>query len=153
MANLNVSVVVGRLTADPEIKHLSSGSTKGLVRVACSSSWTGKDGSERKEVLYLDVEVWDRTAENCANYLKKGSEVAVSGRLVTEEWTDKETGKKRSKIIMKADKVDFIGPKPASSEPSAPARSSGGNSPANRAAAPAEDLVDSNDPDDDDIPF
>src|SRR5262249_36426859 len=71
-------------------------------------SWTGRDGERREETLFIDVTVWDRQAENCCQYLRKGSPVHVEGYLKTDTWDDKTTGEKRSKVRVQAERVQFL---------------------------------------------
>ena len=68
----------------------------------------GKDGERREETLYIDVTVWDRQAENCCQYLRKGSGVHVEGHLKMDTWDDKTTGETRSKIKVLAERVQFL---------------------------------------------
>jgi single-strand DNA-binding protein len=76
--------------------------------MATTRSWTGRDGERREETLFVDVTVWDRQAENCCQYLRKGSAVHVEGSLRVDTWEDKNTGEKRSKIRVHADRVQFL---------------------------------------------
>ena len=79
MADLNRVFLMGRLTFDPELRYTPSGSAVTDLRMATSRAWTGKDGDRKEETLYIDVTVWDRQAENCCQYLKKGSGIHVEG--------------------------------------------------------------------------
>lgn len=108
MADLNKVFLMGRLTADPELRYTPSGSAVTDLRLATSRSWTGKDGERREETLFIDVTVWDRQAENCCQYLKKGRSVHVEGSLKMESWDDKNTGEKRSKVKVQAERVQFL---------------------------------------------
>jgi single-strand DNA-binding protein len=76
--------------------------------LALNRSYTGKDGERRDEVVYIDVTVWDRQAETCCQYLKKGRAVHVEGYLKMDSWDDKTTGEKRSKLKVQADRVQFL---------------------------------------------
>jgi single-strand DNA-binding protein len=76
--------------------------------VATSRSWTGKDGQPQKDTVYVDVTVWNRQAENCCQYLKKGRAVHVEGFLKMDTWDDKATGEKRSKLKVEAERVQFL---------------------------------------------
>ena len=76
--------------------------------MATSRSWTGRDGERREETLFIDVTVWDRQAETCCQYLRKGSSIHVEGYLRVDSWDDKTTGEKRSKIRVQADRVQFL---------------------------------------------
>jgi len=108
MADLNKVFLMGRLTFDPELRYTPSGTAVTDLRMATSRSWSGKDGEDRKETLFIDVTVWDRQAENCCHYLKKGSQVHIEGALKMDTWDDKTTGEKRSKIKVLADRVQFL---------------------------------------------
>lgn len=96
--------VSGRLAADPELKFTQSG--KAVTRIRVVASDRVKDGNDWKDgdTLWISVTCWDRLAENVAESTKKGDLVIVTGRLLTEEWTDRE-GNKRSAITMKAEAV------------------------------------------------
>jgi single-strand DNA-binding protein len=108
MAALNKVFLMGNLTFDPELRYTPSGSTVTDLRMATSRIWTGKDGERKEETLFIDVTVWDRQAENCCQYLRKGSGIHVEGSLKMDTWDDKTTGEKRSKIKVHADRVQFL---------------------------------------------
>ncbi len=108
MADLNKVFLMGRLTFDPELRHIPSGTAVTELRLATSRSWMGRDGERKEETLFIDVTVWDRQAETCCQYLKKGSGVHVEGSLKMEQWDDKTTGEKRSKIKVQAERVQFL---------------------------------------------
>ncbi len=108
MPDLNKVFLMGRLTFDPELRRTPSGTAVTELRMATNRSWAGRDGERREEVLYIDVTVWDRQAENCCQYLRKGSAVHVEGSLRMDTWDDKTTGEKRSKIRVHADRVQFL---------------------------------------------
>src|SRR4051812_15980333 len=108
MADLNRVFLMGRLTFDPELRRTPSGTAVAELRMATSRSWLGKDGERKEETLFIDVTVWDRQAENCCQYLKKGSSIHVEGSLKMDNWDDKTTGEKRSKIKVQAERVQFL---------------------------------------------
>ncbi len=103
MANLNKVYLMGRLTFDPELRRTPSGTAVAELRMATSRTWSGRDGERREETLFIDVTVWDRQAENCCQFLRKGSAIHVEGSLKMDTWDDKTTGEKRSKIKVQAD--------------------------------------------------
>ncbi len=76
--------------------------------MATTCAWQGRDGDRREETLFIDVTVWERQAENCCQYLRKGSSVHVEGSLRMDSWEDKTTGEKRSKIRVNAERVQFL---------------------------------------------
>ena len=98
MADLNKVFLMGNLTFDPELRRTPSGTAVSELRMVTSRSWTSRDGERREEKLFIDVTVWDRQAENCCQYLRKGSPIHVEGSLKMDTWDDKSTGEKRSKI-------------------------------------------------------
>ena len=101
----NYSTVTGNLTADPELKYFDSGSVKTTFSVACTRTWKGADGEKQEQTSFIDVTAWRFLAEDAARALTKGSRVSVSGRIEQQSWDDKETGTKRSKIIIVADEI------------------------------------------------
>lgn len=111
MPDLNKTMLMGRLTADPELRRISSGTAVTELRMATSRSWK-KDDEWQKETLYIDVVVWGAQAERCCDQLRKGSSVFVEGYLKMDTWDDKNTGEKRSKIRVQADRVQFLDGKP-----------------------------------------
>jgi len=108
MADLNKVFLMGRLTFDPELRRTAGGTAVTELRLATTRSWAGRDGERREETLFIGVTVWDRQAENCCQFLRKGSSVHVEGSLKMDTWDDKNTGEKRSKILVHADRVQFL---------------------------------------------
>ncbi|WP_165232372.1 single-stranded DNA-binding protein [Aquisphaera insulae] len=108
MADLNKVFLMGRLTFDPELRRTPGGTAVAELRMATSRGWTDREGSRREETLFIDVTVWDRAAENCCQYLRKGSQIHVEGSLKMDTWEDKTTGQKREKIRVHADRVQFL---------------------------------------------
>ena len=108
MASVNKVFLLGNLTRDPELRYTPGGSAVTDLPLALNRIYTTKDGERREEVTYVDVTVWERQAENCCQYLKKGQPVHVEGSLRMESWEDKTTGEKRSKVKILADQVQFL---------------------------------------------
>ncbi|GAC1475439.1 MAG: hypothetical protein NVSMB9_27970 [Isosphaeraceae bacterium] len=108
MADLNKVFLMGRLTFDPELRRIPSGTAVTELRLATSRGWTSRDGERKEETLFIDVTVWDRQAETCCQYLKKGSGIHVEGSLKMDTWDDKTTGEKRSKVKVQAERVQFL---------------------------------------------
>ena len=108
MAQLNKVFLMGNLTRDPELRRLPSGTAVTELGLALNRSYMGKDGEKREEVVFVDVTVWDRQAETCCQYLKKGRAIHVEGYLKMDSWEDKATGEKRSKLKVQADRVQFL---------------------------------------------
>ena len=107
MANLNKVMMIGRLTRDPELRYLPNGTPKAELRLATSREWKSREGENKKDVCYIDITVWSRQAETVKQYLRKGSQIFVEGRLSFDEWEGKD-GQRRSKHEIVADRVQFL---------------------------------------------
>lgn len=116
---LNEVKLIGNLTRDPEIKALPSGQQVANFSVATNRTWKDKDGSKQEAVEYHNCVAFGRTAEVIGQYIKKGHQIFVTGRLQTRSW-DKDGAKQyRTEVVV--DSFQF-GNKPAGSTSSAPAR-------------------------------
>ena len=103
---LNKVFLVGNLTRDPESRFLQSGSQVVKMGLACNRRYSARDGDKREEVLFVDIEAWNKTAELCQQYLTKGSQILVEGRLKLDQYTT-QNGEKRQRIFVVADRVQF----------------------------------------------
>ena len=108
MAELNKVFLIGNLTHDPELRRIPSGTAVSTLRMAVNETFKTKSGEKGERTVFLDVEVWDRQAETCAQYLSKGSPLFVEGRLQLDTWDDKESGQKRSRLKVRAERVQFL---------------------------------------------
>jgi single-strand DNA-binding protein len=136
MANVNKVFLIGNLTRDPELRYTPSQVAVTDLGLAINRYYTTKDGERREEVLFIDVTVWNRQAENCCQYLKKGQPVHVEGYLRMDSWDDRNTGEKRTKIKVEAENVQFLGSRREGGAPGgAPEEEF---SPTPRRSAPAE---------------
>jgi len=106
--NVNVVVITGNLTRDPELRHLGSGTAVCKLRVAVNSRRKDQGGNWVDKPNYFDVTVWGAQGENCAEYLAKGRPVAIEGRLDWREWED-QGGNKRQSVEIIANTVQFLG--------------------------------------------
>ena len=111
MSSVNKVMILGRLTRDVELKYLQSGTALAEVGVAVDHRYKGKDGEWQSKPVFVDVTLWARTAEIASEYLGKGSQVHIEGRLDLDQWEDKETGKKRSKLKVVGEKLTMVGKK------------------------------------------
>ena len=103
---MNHVVLVGRLTRDVELKYIQgSGTPVANFGVAVDREFTGKDG--KKEVDFIDIQVWGKSAENCANYIGKGSLVAIQGSIRVDGYQDQE-GNNRKITRVNANRVQFL---------------------------------------------
>ncbi len=103
----NRVIIVGRLTRDPELKTLPSGASVASFSVATGRAWKDRDGNKKEDTQFHNAVVFGRQAETTAQYLKKGQEVLVEGRLQTRSWDDKTSGEKKYRTEIVADRVQF----------------------------------------------
>ena len=108
-SNINVVVITGNLTKDPELRSTGGGTSVCSLRVAVNTRRKGADGNWEDKPNYFDVTVWGAQGENCANYLSKGRPVAVEGRLDWREWEAKDGSGKRQAVQIIANSVQFLG--------------------------------------------
>lgn len=107
MASLNRVFLIGNLTKDPEIRHTPKGTAVGDLGLAINSTYRMADGTEKEEVVYVDLVVWGRQAETCKEYLSKGSPIFVEGRLQLDQWES--NGEKKSRLRVRAERIQFLG--------------------------------------------
>jgi single-strand DNA-binding protein len=107
MIGLNKVFLMGNLTRDPELRYTPNGTAVAGFGVAVNRRYTTKEGDRKEEVNFFEVEVWDKQAENCNEYLSKGRGILVEGRLRQDRWED-ESGNKRSKLKIVASTVQFL---------------------------------------------
>jgi single-strand DNA-binding protein len=153
-SNVNVVVITGNLTRDPELRHLGSGTAVCKLRVAVNSRRKdGQTGEWVDKPNYFDVTVWGAQGENCANYLSKGRPVAVEGRLDWREWEAKDGGGKRQTVEIIANSVQFLGSRDGSG--GGGGNEGGGFSPSSDVPADSSDFAGAaaGGGGDDDIPF
>ena len=105
---VNKAILIGNLGADPEVRFTPGGQAVANFRIATSESWKDKEGNKQERTEWHRIVVWGKLAELCGEYLKKGRQCYVEGRLQTREWTDKE-GKKNWTTEVVANQVTFLG--------------------------------------------
>jgi single-strand DNA-binding protein len=155
MASVNKVILIGNLGRDPEVRYLPSGDAVANLNVATTEKWKDKNGEQQEQTEWHRVAFFGRQAEICGEYLRKGSQVYIEGRLQTRKWTDKD-GNERYTTEIRGDRMQMLGGRAAGAgaEPPAPARepeastsaSPPGKSTGSKKAANFDDL-------DDDIPF
>jgi single-strand DNA-binding protein len=101
MPDLNMVVIAGRLTRDPELKYTGSNRAYCKVSIANSRRYKTKDGEQREETVFIEGTLWDKFAEYVGDKFRKGRPVLIEGRLSQSEWEDRESGQKRSKIELR----------------------------------------------------
>jgi single-strand DNA-binding protein len=111
MPSYNKAAIIGHLCRDVELKHLQSGTAVAEVTVAVNDKRKGANGETIEEVSFIDCTLWGRTAEIADQYTHKGSAVLIEGRLKQDKWEDKETGAKRSKLRIVAERLVLLGSK------------------------------------------
>ena len=155
MASVNKVIVVGNLGADPETRYLPSGEAVTNIRVATTDKWKDKASGEMKEATeWHRISFFGRLAEIAGEYLKKGSQVYIEGRLRTRKWQDKE-GQERYTTEIVAERMQMLGSRSGAGEPrgeprgEAPAMESKAAEPKAGAKKPAGKFDDL----EDDIPF
>lgn len=141
MPDLNTVMLAGRLTRDPELKYLSNGTAVCSCALAVSRKYKAKDSKDtREETVFVDFEAWRQVAEWMGDRLHKGDPVLVSGSLKSDQWEDRQTGQKRSRIMVRADRVQAL---------AWDASGNSANTAEHLARKPKQDEL----PADDDVPF
>jgi single-strand DNA-binding protein len=143
MASLNKVLLIGNLTRPPELRYTPSGTAVADLRLAVNRNYSTQSGEKREEVCFLTVVVWGKQAESCGEYLDKGSQVFVEGRLQTRDWEGKD-GQKRTSTEVVAERVQFM---------SRTKGAGGGAAPAPAAAYAEEPSHAGGGGGDDDVPF
>lgn len=108
MATLNKVFLLGNLTRDPDVRGLPSGQSVCTLGLAVSRRFVNNSGQEQEETCFVDVSVWGKTAQNCRQYLSKGSQVMVEGRLKFDSWDDRNGGGRRSRLSVVAENIQFM---------------------------------------------
>lgn len=122
MAGLNKVMIIGNLGRDPEMRYTPSGSPVTNFSVAVSRQSRTPEGEQREETEWFNVTCWDRQAEIANQYLAKGRQVYVEGRLRTRSWEDQQTGEKRYRTEVVASNLVLLGQRgeqPGEQQPSA----------------------------------
>lgn len=104
--SLNVVTLVGRVGGDPDVKHFESGTIKCRLTLAVRRRSRNSD-----EPDWFNLELWGKTAEVAANYVRKGSQIGITGSLKFEHWSDQTTGANRSRPVIRVDQLDLLGSK------------------------------------------
>jgi len=108
MANLNKVFLIGNLTRDPELRYSPSGVAVAKFGLATNRFFKGQDGEKKEEVCFVDIVVFGKRAEFCANYFSKGKPIFIEGRLQFNSWETPE-GQKRSRLEVLAEEIQFMG--------------------------------------------
>lgn len=108
-ASFNRVILAGTLTRDPQLRFLGNERAVCNFGLAINRRYRTGDGQQKEETTFVDIEAWGRTAELVGQYLTKGRSALVEGRLKLDNWEDRNTGDKRSKLSVVADTVQFLG--------------------------------------------
>jgi single-strand DNA-binding protein len=155
MASFNKVILLGNLTRDPELRYTPKGQAVARLGLAVNRSYKTDSGEVREEVTFIDIDAWGKQAELIHQYLHKGNPLFIEGRLKLDQWDDKTTGQKVSKLRVVMENFQFIGgnrpeggassgPAAGNAAPARPARPSQ-PSPESADAPPAGEM--------DDVPF
>ncbi len=140
--SINKVILIGNLGKDPELRAAGQASVCEFS-IACTEKWKGKDGNPAEKTEWINIVAWRDLADIVKKYCNKGDKVYIEGKLETQSWDDRESGKKRYKTHVVADKVQFLTDKRNNGAP--PAQRSGGDggygasSSGGRASSQAED--------------
>jgi single-strand DNA-binding protein len=109
MANFNKVLLMGNLTADPEMRYTPKGTAVADIRLAINRYVSGSEANDRQEeTTFVDVTLWNRQAEVANSYLRKGSAAFIEGRLQLDSWEDKQTGQKRTKLRVIGENLQLL---------------------------------------------
>lgn len=114
---MNLVIIKGNLTRDPELKYTPKGTAITEFGVAINKTWTNDAGEKKEKVTFIDVKFWGKGGEVVAQYFTKGKPILIQGELDVEQWEDKATMQKRSKVVITAQSFEFCG----GDKPSTPA--------------------------------
>jgi len=157
MASFNKVIIAGNLTRDPEMRYTPKGTAVARFGIATNRKWKTETGEMKEEVTFVDIDAFGRQAEVIAQYMKKGRALLVEGRLKLDEWEDKNTHQKVSKLRVVLESFSFIDSNRGESAVAGEAqRTRTGAAPA-APAAPASSsepaVPDAPAPEEDDVPF
>ena len=141
MASFNKVILAGNLTRDPELRYTPKGTAIAQMGLAVNRSWKTETGELKEEVTFVDVSAFGRQAEVVAQYLKKGRPLLVEGRLKLEQWEDKNTHQKQSKLKVVLESFSFIDTRPDGAPTAGAAPAATPAATASSAPAPEEDDV------------
>lgn len=150
MASFNKVILAGNLTRDPELRYTPSGMAIARIGIAMNRKWKSETGEMKEEVTFVDVDAFGKQAETIGQYLKKGRPILIEGRLRYEQWEDKQTQQKRSRLGVVLESFQFLdsGNRGEGGAPGgAPSR------PASVAKPPAATEEDGPPAEQDDVPF
>lgn len=129
MPSYNKVILCGNLTRDPELKYTPKGTAIARLGLAVNRKWKSESGESKEEVTFVDVDAFGKQAETLAQYLSKGRAILLEGRLRLDQWEDKKTNEKKSKLGVVLESFTFI---------DSGGKREGGSTPAPKAASPSQ---------------
>jgi len=168
MNGFNKVILAGNLTRDPELRYTPSGTAIAKFGLAINRKWRDGNGETKEEVTFVDIDAFGKQAETIGQYMKKGGGILVEGRLKLDQWEDKQTQQKRSRLGVVLESFNFLGGGQGRegggdfNQGAGSGNSSGGGAPSMRSrpqhSAPPASQSPGNEPDgmppeEDDVPF
>lgn len=159
MASFNKVILMGNLVRDPELRYTPKGTAVCKIGLAMNRVWYDDAGNKKEDVTFVDCDAFGKTAENISQYMKKGNPIHIEGRLKLDQWDDKQTGQKRSRIGVVVESCQFLysashGDGGQHQERNPPAQGGGFQQARRAAGPPPAPPADKMPPDaDDDVPF
>ena len=151
MASFNRVIIAGNLTRDPELRYTPKGMAIASFGLAVNRKWKNEAGETKEEVTFVDVDAFGKQAETIGQYMKKGRPFLVEGRLKLDQWEDKNTHQKQSKLKVVLESFSFIDSKGQDGGTFAPAPAA--RPAAAPAAGPSAPEPEAPQPEEDDVPF
>ena len=151
MASVNKVILIGNVGRDPETRYMPSGDAMVNLSLATTDQWKDKNGEKQEKTEWHRIVIFGKTAEIAGQYLRKGSQIYIEGRLQTRKWTDKE-GQERYTTEIVADRMQMLGSRGGGGDAPMDRETAPGAAPEPRAAAPRKSGTGFDDIDDD-IPF
>lgn len=108
MPNYNQVILIGHLTRDPELRYSAKGKSIAKVGIATTRKWKDEGGETREDTTFVDCDAFGKTADNLAQYARKGGALMLVGRLKLDQWEDKETKQKRQKLGVVVDTFQLL---------------------------------------------
>jgi len=105
--NINTVHMTGNLTDDPELRYTPSGKAVVSASIANNEHYTDAQGEEKKVTTFVNLQIWGKPAENFGNLVKKGQEIFIDGKLRMDEWTDKQTNTRRTRLYLLVENWQF----------------------------------------------
>jgi len=158
MANFNKVILAGNLTRDPELRYTPKGMAIAKLGLALNRSFTTESGEKREEVTFVDVDAFGRQAEVIGQYMRKGRPILIEGRLKLDQWEDKTTHQKKSRLGVVLESFSFLDSgrgegAPSDANVARPTPPPAGPGSAATAPAPTAPEPESPPTEDDDVPF